>query len=85
MAADDEQFEHTVDAWTAGQLRAALDGVPDDLPLRFVTAEEPGAKVAGPEQVAYAAAKGTSWNSDTGRPVEAFLVELEFPPGTYYR
>ena len=38
-------------AWTAGQLRKALEGVPDDLPVTVVTAEEPGSDIAGDEQV----------------------------------
>jgi hypothetical protein len=34
MAYDDEElFSHQVTAWTVGQLRQAMDGLPDDLPV----------------------------------------------------
>jgi hypothetical protein len=52
MAYDDEElFDHQVTAWTAGQLRKALQGVPDDPPVTVVTAEEPGSDLVGPGQV----------------------------------
>jgi len=35
-------FEHAVQAWTVGQLRDALAGLPDDLPIIVDVAEEPG-------------------------------------------
>jgi hypothetical protein len=40
-----------VSAWTEGELRKILEGVPDDLPVTVVTAEEPGSDFAGDEQV----------------------------------
>ena len=55
MYDDEELFDHQVTAWTVGQLRAALDGVPDDLPVTVVTAEEPGSGLAGPDQVVISA------------------------------
>jgi hypothetical protein len=49
MACDDEElFDHQVTAWTAGQLRNASEGVPDDLPVMVITAEEPGSDLPGP-------------------------------------
>jgi hypothetical protein len=53
---DEELFDHQVTAWTVGQLRAALEGVPDELPVRVITAEEPGSDLAGEEQVVISAA-----------------------------
>ena len=53
---DEELFDHQVTAWTVGQLRAALAGAPDDLPVRVITAEEPGSDLAGDEQVVISAA-----------------------------
>ena len=50
MADDEELFTHTVRAWTAGELRRALEGVPDDFPVTVVTAEEPGSQFAGPSR-----------------------------------
>ena len=51
MTDDEELFEHQVTPWTAGQLRHALEGVPDDMPVIAVTAEEPGSDIAGDDQV----------------------------------
>jgi Family of unknown function (DUF6225) len=42
MTDDEELFDHQVTPWTAGQLRAALEGVPDDMPVRVWVAEDPG-------------------------------------------
>jgi hypothetical protein len=56
MPDDEELFDHQVTAWTVGQLRAALKGVPDDLPVRIITADEPGSDLAGHEQVVISAA-----------------------------
>ena len=52
MPVDDEElFEHQVTPWTVGQLRKALEGVPDDLPVEVITAEESGSDLAGDTQV----------------------------------
>jgi hypothetical protein len=56
----EELFGHQVTAWTAGQLRKALEGVPDDMPVTVVTAEEPGSDIAGDEQVVISAAPWVS-------------------------
>jgi hypothetical protein len=40
MADDEELFDHQVTPWTVGQLRKALEGIPDDLPVRVITAED---------------------------------------------
>jgi Family of unknown function (DUF6225) len=71
----EELFDHQVTAWTAGQLRKALDGIPDDMPVRIQIAEEPGGVVAGPQQVAIGAGE---WHG-------AFEIGCEYPPGEYYR
>ncbi len=42
MSHDEELFTHAVNAWTVGDLRKALDGAPDDLPLIVFVADEPG-------------------------------------------
>ena len=49
MSHDEELFTHTVRAWTAGELRKALEDVPNDFPVTVVAAEEPGSDLAGPE------------------------------------
>jgi Family of unknown function (DUF6225) len=63
---DEELFDHQVTPWTVGQLRAALEGVPDDLPVRVITAEEPGSDLAGDEQVVTGAAPWASVDVGTG-------------------
>lgn len=42
-----ENFGHQVTPWTAGQLRKALEGVPDGLPLLVITAEGDEQAVTG--------------------------------------
>lgn len=86
MASDEEEFEHKVDAWTVGQLRAALDGVPDDMPLICWVAEEPGGKDVCGDQVVFGAGFGNvDWGNGLVEDRSRFGLSLEFPPGTYYR
>jgi hypothetical protein len=96
---DEELFDHQVTAWTVGQLRAALAGLPDDLPARIITAEEPGSDLAGDEQVVISAAPwadvdvGPAGSAEDVRARLAsgelqpdhFEISTEFPPGQYYR
>jgi hypothetical protein len=82
MSEDEELFTHTVRAWTAGELRRALEGVPDDFPVTVVTAEQPGSDLAGPEQVVISAAP---WGGGEGIQPDHFEIGTEFPPGEYYR
>jgi hypothetical protein len=81
----EEEFDHNPTVMTVGDLKAAIQHVPDDLPLRFVTADEPGSELAGPEQIAYAAARAESWDVATETTFAAFVVDLEFRPGRYRR
>jgi Family of unknown function (DUF6225) len=65
---DEELFDHQVTAWTVGQLRAALEGVPDDTPVIVNPAEEPGGELNAVEQVVISADRWASpalWK-DTG-------------------
>jgi hypothetical protein len=96
---DEELFEHRVTAWTVGELRAALAGVPDDLPISVVTAEEPGSDLAGDEQVVISASPWAHIDvgpSGTAEDVRArlasgqvcpdhFEIGCDFPSGQYYR
>jgi hypothetical protein len=56
MTEDEELFDHQVTAWTVGDLRKALEEMPDDMPVTVVTAEEPGSDFASDEQVVVSAA-----------------------------
>ena len=84
---DEDLFDHQVTAWTAGELRSALDGVPDDTPVRVVPADEPGSDLAGDEQVVISAGPWTAEGvppSETVLP-DHFEISCEFPSGQYYR
>lgn len=82
MSDDEELFTHTVRPWTAGELRKALDGVPDEFPVRVWYAEEPGGEFVD-EQVVISAAPWSDQGEDA--PPDYFSISLEFPPGQYYR
>ena len=83
MSDDEDLFTHTVRPWTAGEIRKALEGVPDEFPVRVFYAEEPGGDLVD-EQVVINAAP---WNSrgQEGIPPDCFSIECEFPSGQYYR
>jgi hypothetical protein len=93
---NEELFDHQVAAWTAGQLRQALAGVPDDFPVTVVTAEEPGSALAGDEQVIISAGPWSNTGADSADEMRSkiangelqpdhFEIDLEFPSGQYYR
>ena len=55
-------FEHAVQAWTVGQLRDALAGLPDDLPIIVDVAEEPGGDTVQEQVVVHAGfGHGSRW------------------------
>ena len=83
MSDDEELFTRTVRAWTAGELRKALEGVPDEFLVRVFVAEEPGGDLAD-EQVVISAAP---WNDQGAKdvPPDHFEISCEFPSGQYYR
>lgn len=87
MADDEELFTHTVTAWTAGQLRKALEGVPDDFPLVIIPADEPDNDLAAEAQVVTSAKTAGSWDPaarEYGAP-DHFQVACDFPSGQYCR
>ena len=47
-------FEHAAHAWTVGQLRDALAGLPDDLPIIVDVAEEPSGDTVQEQVVGHA-------------------------------
>jgi hypothetical protein len=80
---DWELFTHTVQAWTAGQLRKALEGVPDEFPVQVFIAEEAGGDTCD-EQVVFSAAPWNSRGEKDAAP-DCFMIETEFPSGEHYR
>lgn len=90
----EELFDHKVTPWTVGELRAAMNGLPDGLPISVLVAEEPGGDVvdeqvvisAGPWAHADMAAADVRAKLDTGELYpDHFEISLEFPSGQYYR
>lgn len=67
MTSTEETFDHSVQAWTVGDLRRALDGMPDDLPLTGWVFEEPGGREYA-EYVITDAGRHTAltWFADAG-------------------
>lgn len=87
MAFDDEtvEYNHQVTPWTVGQLRAALEGLPDDLPLEVMVAEEAGGDFAE-RQVVIGAGFGLGTTGEGEEFVgREFQISCEFPSGTYLR
>jgi hypothetical protein len=84
--ADEELVRHVARRWTVGELRAALQGLPDELPLVVHVAEEPGGDLVQ-DQVVIGAGFGTiDWGGERGEDVDRrFGIECDFPPGEYYR
>lgn len=87
MAFDDEtvKYDHQVTPWTVGQLRAAMAGLPEDLPLAALVAEEAGSDLAA-VQVVIGAGFGHGTDGDGEEFVDReFQICCEFPSGTYLR
>ena len=80
---DEELFNHEVTAWTVGDLRKAMEGVPDGLPLRVFIPVGPGADPTL-EQVVHDAAPWDEVNGGAENP-DCFTIERDFPPGQYVR
>lgn len=77
--------DHVADAWTVGRLRAALVGLPDDLPIIVDVAEEPGGDLVD-EQVIIHVGFGHGVAGDGSEFIGRELrIGCEFPTGTYER
>ena len=76
-------FEHAVQAWTVGQLRDALAGLPDDLPIIVDVAEEPGGDTVQ-EQVVIDAGFGHGVDG-RGEPFvgRELRIGCDYPSGPY--
>lgn len=82
---EQETYDHVAEAWTVGQLRAALQGLPDDLPVIVDVAEDPGGDTVD-EQVVINAGFGHGIAADGTEFVSReFRIGCEFPTGQYYR
>lgn len=88
MAEDEELTGHEVTPWTAGQLRKALEGVPDDLPVEVITAdsEEQVITSAGPWAHACGSTDEVHARLASGELQPGhFEIGCEFPSAEYYR
>lgn len=72
----EEEFTHTVAPLTVGQLRQALEGLPDDTPVEVDPAEEPGGQLSGDAQVVIDVAGGVDG---------VLYISTDYPSGIYYR
>lgn len=77
-------FDLQVEPWTVGQLRAALEGVADDVLIVVHTAEEPGGNAVVPQVVIDADGPVDPTSNPTVADANAFSIECEFPAGSYY-
>lgn len=77
--------DYVADAWTVGRLRAALEGLPEDLPIIVDVAEEPGGDLVD-EQVIIHVGFGHGVAGDGSEFIGRELrIGCEFPTGTYER
>lgn len=81
----DEAFEHVVERWTVGQLRTALQGLPDDMPVVVHVAEEPGGDTADEQIITHADTDAFVARDGTEYAAGELQIQCEFPTGTYYR
>lgn len=80
-----QPYDHSVTPWTVGQLRTALEGLPEDLPVLVDVAEEPGGDGVV-EQVIVDVGFGHGVDLEGQEYVGRDLrIGCEFPSGTYYR
>lgn len=79
-------YEHTVKAWTVGDLRRALDGIPDDTPLEISTLEDPSSSPRKPVLEAdRQVVTSTGWEQIPDDPASAvYLLMCDFPSGDDY-
>jgi hypothetical protein len=88
MTDDSETYQHTVNRWTAGDVRNALSDLPDDTPIIVNIAEEPGGDLSD-QQVIIGAGFGRHRLGgdppDTWRTDSEFALDCEYQSGTYER
>jgi hypothetical protein len=80
------QFQLTVTEWTVWQLRDALEPAPADAPLMASPAEKPGGDFDDDLQAVTAAHMVNNLRDPvTGDKRPTFVLELDYPSGTYYK
>lgn len=92
MADREIVYGHSVRAWTVGELRKALEGLPDNTPLEVSTLEEPSSSPRQPVlETERQVLTSVSWETDarrvdavTGLPQQTLLLLCDFPTGDGY-
>ncbi|MFD4246010.1 DUF6225 family protein [Streptomyces sp. NPDC058525] len=80
-----DTFEHAPQVWTAGRLRSALAGVPDDTPIHIGVADEPG-NLDGYGEFVLVGAEPVEMEADssTAPPQVQFTLFADAKAGVYY-
>lgn len=79
MTAEEEEFDHQVRAWLAGELATALADVPSELPITVMTADVPNGDCVGAELIVTGAVVSE-------QELEPMLeISADYPSGEYYR
>lgn len=85
----EEVFHHRPSAvLTVGDLRRVLEGVPDEVPLKVATADEPGGDAIEDRRVvSNAEREEVDWEDGFGRPHhdDYFVLSCDYPEGDYFR
>jgi len=87
---DLEPYEHTVPAWTVGELRHALADLPDALPVRVAVPEVPTTMSPDGEQDARYVVTGTAeadprYDTLLRDGDEVLILLADYPSDTYMR
>ncbi|MEV0702696.1 DUF6225 family protein [Saccharopolyspora sp. NPDC050389] len=80
-----ETFKHVVQPWTVGELRKALAGLRDDLPISVWTTSEPDGPTVEERVITHVGFgkvdEGDGWHED-----RTYLgISVDFPSGEYSR
>lgn len=84
-----DTFDHAPQVWTAGQLRRALEGLPDETPLHVGVADGPG-DFDGYSEYAVVDLEPVEKDipgsrSDSGRTTVEFTLFVDYKAGQYER
>ncbi|MFE9193490.1 DUF6225 family protein [Micromonospora sp. NPDC007208] len=80
-----ERYRHDVERWTVGQLRAALDGLPDDMVLRAEVAYGPSSAHPDPwGNDQFVVTDATVDDGDYLRSDE-LIIRVDYSSGSYVR
>ena len=79
------RFWHEVQRWTVGELRAALDGLPDDMTVRAEVAYSPSTGDPDPWGQDQFVVTGAAVDDSEHLRAEEFLIRIDYSTGWYMR